>query len=253
MPTAAIESMKLLLDEEPVGIIEDIAPDDGMYAYAPELYPVAGREGLRSVRLAMLAAGLDRAERILDFACGAGRVLRYLRAAFPDASITACDVLEGQVEFCSRTFGVTGVVSDPRPEEIELDGPFDVIWCGSLLTHVDHDLWVKFVQVMESVLAPGGVMVFTVLGRFRADQFRTGENRAGFTDEQAERMVRDYDADGFGFQAADGRPEDGFGDCLVSPAWVCARLNNVAADLDLLLYLEHGWMAQDVVAARKRA
>src|SRR5687767_437617 len=112
-----------LLDDEQLEVVQDVVGNDGMYLYAPELYPVAGQTALRCVRLAMLAAKLETAERILDFASGGGRVLRYLRAAFPDAAITACDVAEHQVEFCARVFGATGVVSDPDPNRIKLDGP----------------------------------------------------------------------------------------------------------------------------------
>jgi cyclopropane fatty-acyl-phospholipid synthase-like methyltransferase len=68
----------------------------------------------------------DGVDRILDFACGGGRVMRFLRAAYPDASITGVELLESLVRFCERNFGATGVVSKPNPAELELDASASV-------------------------------------------------------------------------------------------------------------------------------
>jgi SAM-dependent methyltransferase len=247
---APTDSVRALLDVESLQVIGEISPQDGMYLYDPTLYAEAGQVGLRMTRLAMLAAGLDRVGKVLDFACGAGRVLRYLKAGFPDASITACDVTAHDVEFCARAFGVNGVVSHPDPSRIELDGPFDVIWCGSLLTHVDAGPWVQFLQLMERNLSPGGVLVFTVYGSLMADLLRTGINRLDLSPQQAEQVVRDYERTGFGFGAAEGRPEEGFGDCVASPPWVTTTLAEVT-DLRLVLYTERAWIKQDVIACTK--
>lgn len=50
-------------------------------------------------------------DRILDFGCGHGRVMRWLRAAYPNARITGTDVDKGGVDFCAATFGSHTVVS----------------------------------------------------------------------------------------------------------------------------------------------
>ena len=41
-------------------------------------------------------------ESILDFGCGFGRVLRMLKAAYPEARLTAADVKREGVDFCAR-------------------------------------------------------------------------------------------------------------------------------------------------------
>jgi SAM-dependent methyltransferase len=251
MASGPLTTASDLLDDTSLDVSREIAPFDGMYAYGPDLYFPAGQTALRCVRLAMLGAKVEKVDSILDFACGAGRVLRFLRAGFPDAAITACDVIEPAVRFCEQTFGATGVVSKANPAEIELDGSFDVIWSGSLLTHVDSRLWLEFLEVMASRLAPGGVMLFTVYGRRMADWIRTGSSTLDLTEEQARDVLTQYDDTGFGFRAVEGRHEEGFGDCLASPAWVSSQLDRTTPDLDLVLYLEHAWLDQDVIAATK--
>jgi len=243
------------LDGASLEVSQERLADDPMYAYNPSIYYLAGQSALRSIRLAMLAARRHTAESILDFACGAGRVMRMLKVAFPDAALTACDVQPERIEFCAKQFGATPVLGTPRTDEIrdlELGGPFDVIWCGSLLTHVDSDAWLEFLKLWESVLTPGGVVVFTVYGRHVVNGLRTGAKSLGLSSEQVEEVLRDYDATGFGYRPVFD-PQMNFGDCVVSRPWVCERLEQTPT-LELLLYTEKGWIADlDVVACAKQS
>jgi cyclopropane fatty-acyl-phospholipid synthase-like methyltransferase len=236
------------LDYSGLEVAQEIDPRCSMYQYAPELYFEAGPQALRAITLAMLAARIDSPSRVLDFGCGYGRVLRYLRAAFPDAEVTGCDIQEGGVAFCQDVLGATGVVSSPDPDKVELDGKFDVIWSSSHLTHIEEARWSAFVKLFESVLARGGVLVFTVYGPTLAAAMRARTNLMGLTPDRAEIALRDYDRTGFGFGETGAL---GGGDCLCSPAWVCSQLGKTP-ELELLLYLERGWLGQDVVACTKQ-
>jgi SAM-dependent methyltransferase len=251
-----MDQVSEFLDGASLDIIRDIAPHDPMYGYAPDYYFKAGQSALRNIRLAMLAGQVEKVDRVLDFACGCGRVLRILKAAFPDADLTACDVQPEAVEFCVNTFGAKGVLSAYDPEEVELEGGYDLIWCGSLLTHVDADRWVRFVKLFESALAPGGVAVFTTYGRFIAERrLRNRDHPLDLNEEQIEGVLRDYDEQGFGFRAG-FCPELNFGDCVATREWVCTQLEQ-APTLQLLLYVEGGWgvyrneWSQDVIACAK--
>jgi SAM-dependent methyltransferase len=114
-------------------IVRAVSPRDDMFEGSFENYLEKGRDALRLISLAALAMPKTGFQRILDLPCGYGRVLRVLRAAFPRAEITACDIDAAGVDYCAETFGVTPVYSDPDPSRVDLGGPFDLIWCGSLL------------------------------------------------------------------------------------------------------------------------
>jgi SAM-dependent methyltransferase len=107
-----------------------------MYAGSLDHYLSVGLSGLRIMRLALEIAGATDPKAILDLPCGHGRVLRHIRVAFPAARITACDLDRDGVDFCVREFGVNGVYSSSKPAEIPIGDQFDLIWCGSLLTHL---------------------------------------------------------------------------------------------------------------------
>jgi SAM-dependent methyltransferase len=244
-----VSRLSAALDEEgDLDVVRDIGATDPMYAYAPEMYFAAGQAALRCIRLAMLAADLQRVSRVLDFGCALGRVLRSLRAGFPEATITACEIRKHDVEWCQKTFGernVVGVLSAWEPEQVRLDGQFDVIWCGSILSHIDKDRWTRFLKLFESNLAPGGVLVFTVYGPYIAELVRAGKSLLNLTPEQAAKVIRDYDETGFGF---DVTREDG--DAIVSRSWVCQQLESVPS-LELVGFAERAWLWQDVVACAK--
>jgi SAM-dependent methyltransferase len=240
-----------VLEPADPSVIRDVSPHDVMYQTDPVYYFRHGDSALHCIRTALTAVERRGVERILDLPSGHGRVLRTLRAAFPDARITACDISTDAVDFCAGTFGAVPVYSNADPGRIELEGDFDLIWCGSLLTHVDAQLWDGFLDLFESRLAPEGVLVFTTHGRRIAHLLRVGAKEfPGLGPQRSERMLELFDRSGFGYQERmDGT---GYGISLASPSWVCARLETKPS-WRVVLYQEMGWShTQDVVACYRK-
>src|SRR5262249_54873619 len=173
-------------------VIRTRAPSDGMYGRyggAEEHYAHVGRSALLAIRTAMLAAGKDGVASILDLPCGHGRVLRYLKAAFPGARLTACDIERDGVDFCAETFGAVPVYSETRPDQVRIADRFDLIWCGSLLTHLGVETWRGFLELFVSLLQPEGLLVFTTHGRLPAAWLSQGLVRYGLGAERARQLV----------------------------------------------------------------
>ena len=238
--------LKELFEQEPNAIIREISPNDEMYSGNDIHYFGVGRSALQCVKLAMLASGKESFKNILDFPCGHGRVLRSLKATFPEAKITACDLNQDGVDFCARVFGATGVYSKENPAEISLPGDFDLIWCGSLLTHLNSDRWDKFLNLFKSLLCPGGIVIFTVAGKYIADRIRHNLHTYGLEPQKLHILIEDYDRNGFGY--LDYPEFQNYGISLSSPPWVLLQLQKLSG-LRLLTYIETGWDShQDVVA-----
>jgi SAM-dependent methyltransferase len=196
----------------------------------------------------MLEADRETCESILDFACGYGRALRYFRAAFPHARLTACDITREAVDFCAEAFDATPVYSHEDPRQIELGGPFDAIWVGSLFTHVPEARWTEFLDLLESVLSEGGLLVFTTQGRNVRRELLERELDWPLSDEAVEQVVRGFDETGFGY--ADWSGSAGYGTTLNRPSWVCAQIER-RPGLRLVRFQEKGWGRQDVVACER--
>jgi SAM-dependent methyltransferase len=242
--------IKLQPADRELEFIRDISPQDGMQKdVPPEAYYRVGLSALSCIRLALEATGADEPRNILDLPSGYGRVLRMLKAAFPDAELTACDIDRAAVDFCAETFGAIPAYSTEDPSDLQLAGDYDLIWCGSLLTHLDAAGWRRFLPWFERQLRDGGILVFTTCGRSIAEELRTG--RREFPVRDLDALVAAYDADGFGYEPYPEHAWD-YGISLSSPAWVCRELERYPS-LRLATYTEQGWDGfQDAVTCVRR-
>jgi SAM-dependent methyltransferase len=228
-------------------VSRELSPNDEMFALGGSWtnYLWIATSALHCIRRSMGLVGRQDARSILDMASGHGRVLRVLKAAFPEARTTACDVNRDGVEFCAREFGALPVISHADPQRVELEGPFDLVWCGSLFTHLDSPRWGGFFDLIESELEPGALFVFTVFGAQIAESWRSGVQDPELTPESIARILKGYDESGFGY--ADYPAATGWGDAVVTPEWVC----NTIAGRERLRFVDHwpaGWVgSQDVV------
>lgn len=226
-------------------IVDDVSPNDLMFEGNLTTYLTVGASALQRMRWALEQARTPRVSQILDFACGHGRVLRMLKAAFPEATLTACDVDPDAMRFCARTFGAKPVLSSSRISEIELEGGFDLIWSGSLLTHLDEGAWDDALAFFGEHLAKSGTLVFTTHGPWGAERLRSGELAYGLPRSAIDNLLQRYDETGFGF--ADYEGETGYGIAVCSPKWVSDSLTSHPG-LKQVAYEEAAWAAhQDVV------
>jgi SAM-dependent methyltransferase len=233
------------------------AEHDPMYEYAPDLYFEAGKSAIRWIEIALAAseagtpwrAPLEGGpKRILDYACAYGRVLRWLRAAYPNAELVAADIFEDPPAFCQHELGADEAVLIPQdPSSLDL-GVYDLIWSGSLLSHTDEALWEKLLALFRRSTQRNGLTVFTTNGDALVKYgLRTGDNPVRFTPEQLEIVLRDYDAKGFGYWPT---LNPNHGDCVASPGWIARKV--FEAGLQIVLYAEAAWLQQDVIAVTPR-
>ncbi|MGH2978809.1 MAG: class I SAM-dependent methyltransferase [Solirubrobacterales bacterium] len=257
--TSATADCLARLERYAGGVNMAISPRDHMFNTDPNPvnYHALGWTALDCIRLALLLAQKETVSSILDLPSGHGRVSRILRAEYPDARLTACDIDRDGVDFCARAFDAKPVYGHERPQEIELGDMFDLIWCGSLLTHMDGPRWEEFLELFESALMPGGVLLFSASGRCIAPRLRDPEFAQLYldSDEGREAILRSYADTGFGYadyQLPDDFRESlslprNFGISLAAPSWVCSLIEQ-RTGLQLLAYLEGRWGAQDVIA-----
>src|SRR5437016_10513244 len=110
--------------------------NDGMYAGNGAQYFKVGLSAIRCIDAAIHQGCLDRVDNILDLPCGGGRVLRFLAVHY-SAKIWAGDLQRDMVGFCAREFGAVPVHSSTDFDQLSIVQSFDIIWCGSLVTHLN--------------------------------------------------------------------------------------------------------------------
>ena len=103
------------------------------------------------------------------------------------------------------TFGARPAFSSLNLDEVSLDRKFDMIWCGSLVTHLNESGIVSLLKLFERHLAAGGLMIFTTHGDFVQRRIPTREFDYGLAQEQIDRIGIHYAAAGYGFEDYPGR------------------------------------------------
>lgn len=246
-----------LQDPSALQISTEISRNDRMFAGNIAHYLGVGQSALRCIQGALVLVGAAEPRRILDLPCGHGRVVRTLRAAYPESEVTACDLDGDGVDYCAQAFGAVPVRSVENPEGIQLSGRYDLVWCGSLLTHLAAERWEGFLRLFEKILAPGGVVVFTTHGRRTEGWLRRGKADVGLSIEQIYGLTQPQVAElleGFtrcGFAYVDYAGQQGYGISVSSLPFVIGLVQRFT-DLRVAACLEHGWDEhQDVIACSK--
>ena len=212
--------------------------NDGMYHGDGAHYFKVGLSAIHCVDGALERAGLKDVETILDFPCGSGRVMRFLRQRFPAAQITACELASGPVQFCVRTFGAEPAFSSLNLDDVLLARKFDLIWCGSLVTHLNKGGIAALFRLFRRHLEPGGLMMFTTHGDFVARRMPTRDFDYGLAEDQIDRIAQHYPREGYGFEDYPG--EKDYGVSLTSPEWIRGRIAEVGG-LREVFFRERGW------------
>jgi SAM-dependent methyltransferase len=220
---------------------------DMMYEGYPAYYFSSGYSALFCVRRALEKAAKRSPGSILDFGCGHGRVLRSLAADFPHARLTAADLDAGGVNFCTKTFGATPVYSSTDVSRVSFKTKFDLIWVGSVFTHLRAERWLGLLELFRSMLAEEGLLVFSTHGGEVERRLREGQcGWYGLDHARASEILHGYDTRGFGY--SDYRKSRDYGVSVSSPEWVSRQI--VEAGFEPVLCQKNGWDdCQDVSAA----
>lgn len=105
------------------------------------------------------------ARDILDWGCGAARVLRYF-AADPAFRATGVDIDPFNIDWCRSTFGEIAEFQAiaPMDECPFAAGSFDVVYGISVFTHLNPESERFWLGELHRLLRPGGVAIMSVHG-----------------------------------------------------------------------------------------
>ena len=213
----------------------DLMLADGS-AQSAAVYASVGREAVELIDQALREAGRSFADggRGLDFGCGHGRVLRWLVQRLDPSSVTCCDLDPEAVAFCASEFGATPLVSN-QDFELADTGPFDLIWAGSLATHLPEEAWFRWSKLAGRLLGPRGVVVFTTHAPALAAADRYLPDMGRHADELS-RALKDT---GFAYRPYTHYGHDGYGVAFHDPDRVERDMASVG--LSRVLFRPKGW------------
>lgn len=235
-----------------VPFVTRVSPADAMAQHGrlPHYFAV-GLEALRLIERALELAGAPDPRAILDLPSGYGRVLRMLRWRFPRAQVVACDIDADAIRFCAERLGARPLRSAESLADLELRQRFDLVWCGSLVTHLPATEAAAAIDALARHTAPDGVLVFTAHGSRIAELLRAGSLAPALEPRAVARMLAEFERGGFGFATYAADPDRAYGFSLASREWVEGRIASLRG-FETLAVTEAGWDGkQDVYALRR--
>jgi len=147
-------------------MFEHLIPLFGSRRMAEAVYLEQG-EGMVENLLAMPRSNglaLERAESVLDFACGHGRVTRWLVDTCGAERVTASDINPQAVDFVCKTLKVAGFYSTQEADDLTHDRKYKVIFVASLFSHLTLKHWNEWAAHLARMLQLGGLLVFSTHG-----------------------------------------------------------------------------------------
>lgn len=170
--------------------------------------------------------------RYLDFGCGWGRIGRFFLRDFEAGDMAGVDIDPEMVGFC-KTADLPGhyaFIANGRPLPFA-SGGFKLITAYSVFTHLPPALFRFWLQELLRLLAPDGLLVFTVEPpRFldfldAADPNSDNAWQAALSayKDEIPRLRRDLAQDGVAYLATGGgayRESAVYGDTVVTPRFI---------------------------------
>ena len=146
----------------------------------PGWFLESGRIAANTIREALARHGvtLDTANRMLDFGCGCGRVIRHFRD-LDRVELHGSDYNRELVEWCHRNLPFARfAVNGGAPPTTYEDESFDVVYALSVVTHLPEDRALAWVRELERVLRPAAILILSTHGDRYRERLTSSERAA---------------------------------------------------------------------------
>jgi SAM-dependent methyltransferase len=206
-------------------------PTDDVHAMARGPLSAAGglyEADMITSALASVGVPMTEIHDGLDFGCSSGRVVRVLKAAYPQTAWHGCDPNAGAIDWASSALpGIDFFRSGDEPPLPLADGSLDLICAISIWSHFEPELGLRWFAEMHRLLRPGGHLVCTTHGLESVEHYaRKGlRSRRQSTEIAAALHAHgSWYAPEFGEAGDWGVVNPAWGTAFLSPEWILAKL-----------------------------
>lgn len=181
-------------------------------------------------------------QRILDFGCGWGRLLRLALYYTDPQNLFGCDPWGRSIEECRRC-SVLGRIelSEYLPESLPFNSQFDVIYAFSVFTHLSPRATRTSLGTLRKYISPSGMLCITI----RPIEYWQQNH---IENDLSNRMMHSHRTTGFAFSPHNREAIDGditYGDSSIDerffldlPCWSLVGFDrNLCDPMQVIVYL----------------
>jgi SAM-dependent methyltransferase len=150
-----------------------VPPNTFWEGYGPteSAYLESGQQHTEAMLAVLRAAGAEPEgfSRVLDFGCAAGRMLRWFPIS-EGSERWGCDIKGATIAWCQQHLSppMEFVATTTFPHLPFEDGYFDLVYCGSVFTHI-IDMPDAWLLELRRTVRPGGYGYITIFDRHALD------------------------------------------------------------------------------------
>lgn len=198
----------------------------GVNRVAAQAYVASGHRDVDGLfqRVEPLVGPELSALRWIEIGSGYGRIVRALVERVPPISVTAIDRLQQAVEFCRQQWGVAGALATPL---FELDRRIqgEVTFAISVVTHVREEAFDAFLGLLDELVVPGGVALFSTHGRHSLDTLERYDD--GAYEHLKHELTVSFERTGAAFTPYGSSADGCYGMAWLSDGLVRARVERI--------------------------
>src|SRR5262249_55761974 len=109
---------------------------------------------------------IGQCDKVLDFGCGWGRIIRFFLKDLHPSRLYGADPLGEMIDLCKKTNRWCNfrLISTSPPSPFP-DDTFDLIYSYSVFSHLSEEMHVRWLEDLSRILRPGGLLVATTRER----------------------------------------------------------------------------------------
>lgn len=147
----------------------------------------------------------------------------------------------------AEKFGATGWLSSDELSTVNAPRKYNLIWCGSLVTHITAKETTLLLEKFQEWLNPSGIAVVTSHGRQFVRNLTAGTVQYFANDESVPAILSDLAHNGYGFVP---HPGQSYGISSSTLEWLIRSVRDLGARV--ITVSENAWDGhQDVIAYQK--
>jgi len=197
---------------------------------------------------------IKESDRILDFGCSSGRIIKTLQAVYPDACFTGCDPNGEAIKWAASEMPSAEFFISPEKPPIPTEsGSYDIVYAISIWSHFSRGAAMQWLDEMHRILKNDGLLLITAHGfgalRHYLDHHAMSAGQVNTVRAQMQSSGF-YFIDVFGPDGDWGVGKTDWGQSFFNPVYLMSQLTD---SWDLVLYRKRrSENNQDVYLFRKK-